>query len=534
MSETSRPNKAITLVVTCLGSFMLLLDTSIVTLALPRIQADLHANLADLQWTVDAYILPFAVLMLTAGTLGDRFGRKRLFLAGLILFVLGSLVSGSAQTLAWLLAGRALQGIGAAALSPGSLSVLVAAFPDQRARTQAIGAWSGLSGIALAIGPLAGGVLVQLWNWPAIFLVNIPIGLLALVLAWPGLSESRNPHARHIDIPGQVLVVAGLTCLVMAIIESSSLGWTSPVILGLILAAVVLLVIFLIVETRVREPLLPLQLFGRRAFSVANLVTFLTAFATLSTIFFVAQYFQQVQGNSVLEAGLRTFPISMGAFLMAPFAGVIAGRIGSRLPMVVGALLTGGAIFLLTRLTEPDTSYASLWWVLALMGLGLGLILSPATAAVFSATPANRIGLGSSMYNTSNEVGNTLGVAVIGALVVQQFASNIATQLTQHGLSAQVSANLAQQLATAGAQASQIPLPSQVSISADVLHNAIRQAFVDALHGTFLISAICLLVAAAAVIIFFKQPAPEVSAEAPETPLAADAPIAAIADGEKR
>lgn len=519
MSEIPRTNQKLTLAVTCLGSFLLLLDTSIVTLALPRIQVDLHASLADLQWTVDAYILPFAVLMLTGGTLGDRFGRKRLFLSGLLLFLLGSVLSGTAQTLTWLLLGRAVQGVGAAALSPGSLSVLVAAFPDPRARTQAIGAWGGLSGVALAIGPLAGGLLVQIGNWPAIFWVNIPLGLLAFLLAWPGLTESRNPQARHLDLPGQLLVIAGLTCLVMALIQSSVLGWTSPLILSLLGAAVILLLAFLLVERRVREPLLPLQLFRLRAFSVANLVTLLTAFATLSTIFFVAQYFQQVQGYTVLEAGVRTFPISMGAFLMAPLAGALASKIGFRLPMMVGALLCSAAIFLLIRLMEPATGYGSLWWVLAILGLGLGLILSPATAAVFSATPPQRTGLGSSMYNTSNEVGNTLGVAVIGALVVQQFAGNLASQLSQHGLAADVSARVAGSIAAAGAQASQLPVSTPLPFSSAVLHQIIGQAFVDALHSSFLLSAISLLLAAVVVAVWFKQPAPQTGVEAADTSL---------------
>src|SRR5215470_3898633 len=205
MNAIQRKSSVITLVVTCLGSFMILLDASIVTLALPRIQADLHTGLSDLQWTIDAYTLPFAVLMLTAGTLGDRFGRKRLFLVGLVLFLLGSTLCGFAPTLGWLLFGRVVQGVGAAALSTGSLSVLAAAFSDPRARAQAIGLWAGVSGVALAAGPLLGGLLVQVWNWPAIFFVNLPVGLLALVLAWPGLAESRNPDARHIDLPGQFL-----------------------------------------------------------------------------------------------------------------------------------------------------------------------------------------------------------------------------------------------------------------------------------------------------------------------------------------
>lgn len=534
MSEVHRTNKAITLMVSCIGSFMLLLDTSIVTLALPRIQTDLHANLLDLQWTVDAYILPFAVLMLTAGTLCDRFGRKRLFLFGLLLFMIGSTISGFAPTIGWLFFGRAVQGVGAGALSPGSLSVLVAAFPDPRARAQAIGIWGGLSGIALAIGPLVGGILVQLWNWPAIFFVNVPIGLIAFALAWPGLSESRNPDARRIDLPGQVLVIAGLTCLVMAIIEGASQGWISPLILGLFFGAVIFLATFLLVERRVREPLLPLQLFTIRAFSIANIVALITGFTTLSTIFFVAQYLQQVQGYTVLGAGLRTFPISMGAFLMAPFAGMIAGRIGSRLPMAVGALLTGGAIFLLATSLEPDTSYASLWWILAIMGLGLGLILSPANAAVFSATPPQRTGLGASMFTTSNEIGNTLGVAVIGAFVLQQFPGNIAFQLTQRGVPTSASAAIANKIAAGGAQANQLPLPAQLSLPVAAWHQAINQAFVDALRGSLLLSSACLILAAVLVICFFKQGQTSTSVELPDSLVPTSAPKTITVGIEKK
>ena len=535
MSKVQSPNKAITLVVTCLGSFMLLLDTSIVTLALPRIQVDLHASLADLQWTVDAYILPFAVLMLTAGTLGDRFGRKRLFLSGLSLFVIGSLISGCASTLGWLFLGRAVQGLGAAALSTGSLSVLVAAFPDQRARTQAIGLWSGISNVALALGPLLGGLLVQIGSWPAIFLINVPIGLVALILAWPGLSESRNPQARHLDLPGQVLVVAGLACLVTGLIEGSSLGWSSAGILSLFVGAVILLMAFLFTETRVREPLLPLSLFRSRAFSIANLVGFIGGLTALSTIFFIAQYFQEVQGESVLVAGVHTFPISIGAFIMAPIAGGIASRIGSRLPMAIGMLVCGGAIFLLTRTLEPSTSFASLWWMLALMGIGLGLTLSPATAAVFSATPPNRTGLGSSMYTTSNEIGNTLGVAVMGAVVVQQFAGNILAQLSQRGVAGTESSNVANKIAAAGAQAGHNQLLTQLPLSAAEVQQVINQAFVDALHGSMLISSLILLAGAVLVAVAFKQAQPASTIDpAEEAQGTLGAPVIAAVDTKER
>src|SRR5215469_10606374 len=317
MSITRRTSQVITLVVTCLGLFMVFLDGSIVNVALPTIQADLQAQLSDLQWVVDAYILPFAALMLTAGTLGDRFGRKRLFLAGLVLFLLGSLLCGVAPTLGWLLVGRVVQGTGAAALSPGSLAVLVAAFPEPRQRAQAIGLWAGISGIGLAAGPLIGGVLIQLASWPAIFFVNLPVGVVALALGWPGLSESRNPKAQRFDLPGQVLVTGALFCLIMALIESSSAGWTSPLILGLLLGSVVGLAAFVLVEARVREPMLPLSLFRHRIFSVANVAGLLLGFVMMGTIFFVTQFFQSVQGYTPLEAGARTLPASLGIFVAA-------------------------------------------------------------------------------------------------------------------------------------------------------------------------------------------------------------------------
>ena len=533
MSDVPRTNKVITLVVTCLGAFMILLDTSIVTLALPKIQVDLHASLSDLQWTIDAYTLPFAVLMLTAGTFGDRFGRKRMFLVGLMLFLIGSTLCGFASALSWLLFGRVVQGMGAAALSTSSLSVLVVAFPEPRARAQAIGLFSGISGVALAIGPLVGGLLIQIGNWPTIFLVNLPIGLVALAFAWSGLSESRNPNAQRIDLPGQLLVIVGLSCLVMALIESSSVGWTSPLILGLFGGAVVFLIAFLLVETRMREPLLPLQLFALPVFSAANIVALVFGFATLGPIFFLAQYFQQVQGYTVLEAGVRTFPISMGAFLTAPLAGVLAGRIGSRLPTVLGGLLCGGAVLLLMGL-EPDFSYASIWWILAMMGIGFGFMLSPVTTAVFSVTPPDRSGLGSSVLNTSRQMGSTLGIAVLGAYVVQQFARNILSQLTQRGVPASISVAIANNVAASGAQASQALPPGNLPLSPVALHQAISQAFVDALHGSFLISGIALFAVALLAVFSFQQGRTGKSAELTEAIVSTEAHEVFAVEAEKR
>jgi len=508
-----------TLIVTCLGTFMVLLDGSIVTLALPTIQSTLHASLSDLQWTVDAYTLPFAVLLLTAGTLGDRFGRKRLFLAGLVLFLLGSTLCGLAPALSWLLFGRVVQGIGGAALSPGSLSLLATAFPEPGKRAKMIGIWSGISGLALAAGPLVGGLLIGVASWPAIFFVNLPVGAIALILGWLGLAESRNPAAQRIDLPGQVLVVGALVCLIMALIESSSLGWTSPLILGLCFASVMLFALFLLVEARVREPLLPPHLFKNRMFSVANAGGVVLGFVILGVVFFLAQYFQAVQGSTALQAGLQTLPITVGTFVIAPIAGQLTARTSPRLPTVLGAGLSSGALFLLLDLT-PASSFASLWWKLGLLGIGIGCMFSPLTAAVLSATPAARSGLASSMVSTGRQIGSTLGVAVLGAFVLQQFTGNIASQLAQRGVPGPIGTTIASRIASAGAQASQVRLSGRLLLAHVSLHQVISQAFVDALHGSFLISAIIMLVTAMLVLLIFpsKQRTATTSVESASQP----------------
>ena len=515
MSTTYRASKVITLVVTCLATFIVLLDTTIVVTALPPIQSSLHTNLSDLQWTVDAFTLPFAALMLTGGTLGDRFGRKRFFLLGLVLFLIGSTFCGFAPALGWLLFGRVVQGVGAAALAPGSLSVLAAAFPEPRERAQTIGIWAGVSGLGLAAGPLAGGWLIGIANWPAIFFVNLPVGLLALALSVPRLAESRNPNALRLDLPGQVLVTVSLFCLVMALIEGSSNGWTSPVILGLFSGAIVGLLAFLIVEARVREPLVPLHLFRNPMFSVANVASVVVGFAMAGTLFFLVQFLQNVQEYTALEAGLRTLPTSVGIFAVAPFVGQLTARIGPRLPIVLGGLLGATSLFLMATTLQLDTSYARLWWQVALFGIGCGFMLTPLAAAVLSATPQDRSGLGSSLLTTTRTVGITLGVAVLGAFVLQQFPGNIASRLTQRGLPDAMSATIAQKIATAGAGANHALGPEHLPLPPAVLHQAISQAFVDTLHGTFLIAAIGLLAAALLVAFLFqqKQPATRTSVE---------------------
>jgi EmrB/QacA subfamily drug resistance transporter len=494
MFAENRASKLGTLAVTCIGFFMVLLDASIVTVALPTIQRDLHAQLSDLQWVVDAYTLPFAVLLLTAGTLGDRFGRKRVFLVGLVVFTIGSVICGLAPTLGWLIAGRVLQGAGGAALSPGSLSVLAAAFTIPRERTQAIGIWSGVSGIALAAGPVAGGLLIQASGWQAIFFVNVPIGVIALLLGLRVLAESRNPAAHRLDVPGQVLAIGGLAALTYALIEGHSDGWGSPLIVALFAAAAVLLLAFLIVEARTAEPLLPLGLFKGVIFSTANVAALIVGFALLGTVFFIAQFFQEVQGYTALQSGVRTLPTTVGIFIMAPLAGRITARFGPRLPVALGALLAGAALLLLTRLTVT-TGYGDVWWNFGMFGIGIGLMLSPITSAVLAATPPARAGLASSMVNTSRQLGSVLGIAVLGALVEIQEAGNLTRNLISLHVPVPLSDTIANTIATAGANAgaAQLQLPARLPLPNAVLHEVIGKSFVDALHPSFVTSAVALL-----------------------------------------
>jgi DHA2 family methylenomycin A resistance protein-like MFS transporter len=418
MNTTSRRIKALTLLVTSLGSFMVLLDGSIIFVALHEIQKDLGGQLSHLQWTVDAYTLPFAALMLTAGTLGDRFGRKRVFLTGLVLFVLGSALCGFAPTVGWLILGRVVQGVGAAAINTGSLSLLVSTFTDPPGRAKAIGIWTAVSGVSIALGPLLGGILIESFSWQAIFLLNLPIGILALALGVPRLLESKNPNARHVDLPGQVLAAAGLFCLVLGLIQAGREGWGSALILSLLIGAVILLGGFLVAELRSQEPLLPLELFRSRTFATACVIASLLGFVIVGVMFFMAQYFQAVQQHSALSTGLRLLPLTLGIFFLSPPASRIAGRAGPRVPVMIGALLVTAGFLLLSTI-QPDTGYGSVWWKLALVGVGIGCMFAPLTVAVMASTPPQRAGLGSSMINTTRITGFTAGAAVLGTIVAR-------------------------------------------------------------------------------------------------------------------
>ncbi|MEV8512173.1 DHA2 family efflux MFS transporter permease subunit [Dactylosporangium sp. NPDC051484] len=405
-----------------MGQFMVLLDSTIVGAALPDMQNRLHTDLPGLQWIVDAYVLLVAMLLLSGGVFADRFGRKRIYLSGVVVFTLASVVCAVAPSLGWLITGRVLQGIGAAALSPGSLALLAAAYPVAQERVKAIGLWAGISGIGLAAGPLAGGILVNAFDWRAIFLVNVPIGVVLVLVALPTLGESRNTNAPAIDVPGTILSILGVGALTYGLIEGGAKGWTSGIILGSFAAAVVITIAFLAVEGRTPTPMMPLRLFRNPLFTVANSAMVMVGFGLMGSVFFFSQFFVTVQGASVLVAGLQTLPTSLGMAIVSPYAGRLAAKYGFRVVVTSGLVLAGLGLLTL-GVVHADTGYVNVWWRLAIIGAGFALTMSPLTGAAIQSVNPQEGGLASGISSTTRQIGAVLGVAVLGAIVTARESS---------------------------------------------------------------------------------------------------------------
>jgi EmrB/QacA subfamily drug resistance transporter len=490
--EKERAHQIGTLAITCLGLFVVLLDTTIVNNALPPIGASLGASLAGLAWVVDSYILPFAVLLLLAGTLSDRFGRKRMFGWGLVVFSLGAVLCAVAPGLLWLEIGQAVCGASGAAIATGGMSLLVAAFPDPRERTQAVGAYAALGGIALSAGPLVGGVLVDGLGWRWMFIVNIPVCLVALLLGALVLRESRNPSAQRVDVLGQVTSIGGLTLLTYALIEANSRGWSSPLIVGCLGGAAVLLVAFIAVQARSAEPMMPLQLFAKPAFSMANLTIAVVGFAMIGTTFFFAQYFQTIRGYTAFASGLATLPATIGLCFCAPISTRMASRWGFRTPVVLGAVVGGGGLLTL-RALGPATPFAEIWWRLALFGVGFGLMLAPLAAVVVTSVPPWRAGLASAINTTARQLGAVLGVAVLGTVVSHSFASGIADRLAALHLPPAVTETLTTQLTERSSAPPPATAPPAVVAA---IRTAAGTAFTDALHTAFTLAGVAVLLLA--------------------------------------
>ncbi len=418
-----------TLVAMCFALFMIMLDNTIVNVALPSIQRALHTSPETLQWTIDAYVLTFAALILFGGKLGDRFGRKRVFLVGLGIFTLASAACANATTDTQLVAFRAVQGAGAALLNPLSLSILVAAFPRKRLPT-AIGIWAGVSALGLSAGPLVGGFLVERVSWSAVFWVNVPIGVIAAVVCLWAVTESRDTRHRHLDVVGTALVTTGLFALVVALIGTNSAGWTSASTLGLLAAAAVLIALFIAWEHRNREPMVPLGFFRRPAFSTSSVVSLLVGFAFIGVLYLIVLYFQNVMGYSPLEAGIRTLPLTLTQALTAANAGRLDRMLGARTKMSGGMLLLSAGLFGLSQI-HVTTSYNAIWPFQVLLGLGMGLVMPAVAAAGMAAVDPEQSGIASGVINASRQVGGALGIAVLGSIAATITRSDWQQQLSQ-------------------------------------------------------------------------------------------------------
>jgi len=409
-----RSNALWTFVVTSLALLMVVLDNLVVSTALPTIQRDLGASFEALQWTVNAYTLTFAVLLLTGAALGDRFGRKRMVIVGLALFTGASAGAALSNSIETLIIARALQGTGAAMVVPLTLTLLSAAVPAER-RGVALGAWGAVGGLAVALGPLVGGAIVEGINWHWIFWLNVPIGLILLPLAWARLDESRGP-ADKLDLPGLALVSIGLLGVVWAVIKGEELGWTSPFIVGFMTVGIISLVAFAFWERRSPAPMLPLHFFKSRAFSMANLASLLMYFGMFGAVFLLSQYLQIAQGYSPFQAGLRILPWTLAPIFVAPIAGAMSDRVGGGLLMGVGLAMQAFGLAWLGVVATPTVEYSQLILPFIISGVGMGLFFAPVANVVLSAVRPQEEGQASGANNAIREVGGVFGVAVLASV----------------------------------------------------------------------------------------------------------------------
>jgi EmrB/QacA subfamily drug resistance transporter len=411
----------LTLAAVSVGLFMIMLDNTVVNVALPSIQRDLEADLSELQWIVTGYALTFAALLLVGGKAADAYGRRRIFVLGIVVFTVASLACGLATSSEMLVAARVLQGAGAALMNPATLSIIAATFPPAQ-RGAAIGIWAGVSALALAIGPLVGGLLTEQLSWHWIFFVNVPVGVLGIGASYLFIDESRDETHERLDLPGLATSGLGLFALTYGLIEANTYGWTSTRILGSFAVAAVALTGFVVLERRQRAPMLQLELFRSRTYTGANTVMLLVALAMFGVFFFVSLYMQNILGYSAVQAGAAFLPMTVLIILVAPLAGRTSDRFGSRGLVTAGMLLIALQLVLFARLGQ-DASFADLLPALLVGGLGMAMTMTPTAAAATRAVPVDKAGVGAAVLNSARQVGGTLGIAVMGAIVASSLGS---------------------------------------------------------------------------------------------------------------
>ncbi|HEX3947528.1 MAG TPA: MFS transporter [Acidimicrobiales bacterium] len=476
------PRRRAILLVLCLSLLVVTIDNTILNTALPTLARDLHAGTSALQWIVDGYTLCFAALLIPAGALGDRFGRRRMLIGGLALFALGSLAAAFAANGGTLIADRVLMGLGAAFVMPSTLSILNAVFPA-RERPQAIAAWSAVAGAGIAIGPTLGGLLLSHFWWGSVFLVNAPLVAVALIGVVRVVPESADPVSHRLDLVGTVLAATGLVGLVDAIIEAPARGWTGPVTLVELAVAIGVLVGFVRWELRVAHPLIDLRVFRSRSFSAAAGAVTVIFFALFGSLFVLTQYLQLVHGYSPLAAGLRALPFAGAMAVVSPVSTSLARRLGSRIVIAGGLLLMAVGLLVLSSV-GVDTPYPPLAVFVAVMGAGMGLVMAPASTTIMGSVPLAQAGVASAVNDTIREVGGALGVAVVGSLVGALYAHQLAPQLAAHHAPAAVN-----QAATGSVAAADVVGGRIGGTVGNQLVDAAHQAFVTGMAGGMRVAA---------------------------------------------
>jgi len=509
-SPDQERNPWLVLIVLCAAIFMLLLDTTIVNVAQREIQAGLDADLTQIQWILDSYILTYAVFLLSFGRLGDVLGRKRLFIVGMAIFTLASALCGASNWIAAqigvsganaLIFSRVLQGLGGAFMMPQTLSLISVVFPPEK-RGAAMGIWGGVVALGAVIGPIVGGYIVTDYAWEWVFLINVPVGIIAIAATVAIVPESTDPLAsKRIDWLGLVLSGSGIFAFVFAMIEGPKEGWTSPLILGLVLISALLLTLFVLWERRAADPMMKLELFRIRNFWVGNLISLAVAFGMLGIFFPMTLFLQGALGFSPIKAGLTMTPMSLTIMVAAPLAGRLTDRIGARWILTAGlTLMTLGIVFIISRIST-ETTWRSLFPALLVSGLGMGMTFAPMTAAVMAEVPPRIAGSASGILNTARNIGQVLGIAVLGSILQSRLALHTTDRLSAVELDPATRQNLVSAVQDSRLELLPSLLPPDQMSQLGFILGSVQTAFVESLHDTFYVSAaICLFAALIALV----------------------------------
>jgi EmrB/QacA subfamily drug resistance transporter len=489
IDEKVHARRWLTLGVLCLSLLIIVMDNTILNVAIPSLIRDLDASNSEIQWIIDGYTLVFAGLLLTTGSLSDRFGRKGALQIGIVLFAVGSASAALSTSTTHLIASRAFMGIGGALIMPSTLSILTNVFRDPRERGRAIGVWAGFSGLAVAVGPVTGGLLLRHFDWSSVFWVNLPIGAIALVAGYFLVPTSKDPNQGRLDPLGAVLSIVGLGSLLFGIIEGPAKGWSDPLVAGAFVLGVAAVASFILWELHSDHPMLDMRFFTNRRFTAANSAITLTFFAMFGSMFLMTQYWQFVHGYSPLGAGVRLVPYALTMMITAPISARVVERAGTKRVVTTGLLIICTALVSLSFI-KATTPYLLAISLFCLMSIGMGMTMAPATESVMGSLPREKAGVGSAVNDTTRQMGGALGVAIIGSVVSSVYAANVTDLAGRFGVTG---ANLSESRASLGGALGIAPSLGDQAAGFTV---AVKDGFVDALSNGLRISALVILGAA--------------------------------------